>query len=339
MITRRGVLARALLSALALSYPSARAQTDPTEKKPETAKPVGRVLAAGPPAGVLIYVLAPEKLIGWPSDLRPEERAFIAPPYGDLAYIGRIAGRGSTVPLEKVVELKPDLILDLGSINPTFTSTAERVEKQTGIPYKLLDGRFADSPRMIRRAAELLGSGERGEAVAKEAEAILAEAAAVVKSVQAPPRVYLARGEDGLETGVAGSINTEIIEFVGAKNVAASAGEGRLTRVSPEQILDWNPEVIVTQYVNVYKTVFSDPVWKGLEAVKTKKVYFAPSLPFGWLDGPPGINRLIGVRWLLSKLYGNRASFDLRDATRDFYNRFYHLDLTPAQIDRLLGEG
>ena len=34
------------------------------------------------------------------------------------------------------------------------------------------------------------------------------------------PRVYLARGPDGLETGLQGSINTEIIERVGAINVA-----------------------------------------------------------------------------------------------------------------------
>jgi hypothetical protein len=40
---------------------------------------VERVMAAGPPAAVVLYVLAPEKMIGWPAAPRPNERDLLLP--------------------------------------------------------------------------------------------------------------------------------------------------------------------------------------------------------------------------------------------------------------------
>ena len=61
------------------------------------------------------------------------------------------------------------------------------------------------------------------------------------------PRVYLARGPEGLETGSRGSINTEIIERVGAVNVVEGLREkGGLVTASPEQVIAWAPDTIIT---------------------------------------------------------------------------------------------
>ena len=68
--------------------------------------------------------------------------------------VGRITGRGNTANLEVVLALKPDLILDIGIVNATYVSLADRVQQQTGIPYALLDGRFdAHRRRPIARSA------------------------------------------------------------------------------------------------------------------------------------------------------------------------------------------
>ena len=42
--------------------------------------------------------------------------------------------------LEKIAALKPDLIVDIGNVDGSFKSLAERVQQQSGIPYVLLDG-------------------------------------------------------------------------------------------------------------------------------------------------------------------------------------------------------
>ncbi len=45
--------------------------------------------------------------------------------------------------------------------------------------------------------------------------------------------------------------------------------------------------------------------------------------PFGWFDRPPSVNRLIGVKWLASVLYGEDANYDIPRDTREFYRLFY----------------
>ena len=82
-------------------------------------------MAAGPPASVVLYVLAPEKMIGWTAAPRPNEREFLLPAVRDLPELGRLTGRGDTANIEVVLKAKPDLIFDFGSVNPTYVSLAE----------------------------------------------------------------------------------------------------------------------------------------------------------------------------------------------------------------------
>src|SRR5262249_3256448 len=143
-------------------------------------------------------------------------------------------------------------------------------------------------------------------------------------------------GPDGLETAGAGSINLEFLSAIRAINVADAAGKGSgLVKVTPEQIASWNPDVILTLDAKFEKSVLTDPSWSGISAVRDKRVYRAPALPFGWIDAPPGINRLIGIDWLISILYPARSTVDLGKATREFYSLFYHIDLTDEQLASL----
>jgi len=75
--------------------------------------------------------------------------------------------------------------------------------------------------------------------------------------------------------------------------------------------------------------------WRGAE-VRARRVHLSPKLPFGWVDFPPCVNRLIGLQWLAKILYPDLFPEDLRALTRDFYARFYHVTPSDAQIDRVL---
>lgn len=90
-----------------------------------------------------------------------------------------------------------------------------------------------------------------------------------------------------METGLEGSINLEILEAAGAVNVAAAAGKGGLTKVSLEQILQWNPKTILISDTAFAKTVKGDARWGSIAAIKEARVFVVPSAPFGWFDTPP----------------------------------------------------
>jgi len=341
-VLARRVLARCVLAAAwllgGLAPVAARPFTDAAGRTVEIPARVGRVLAAGPPASVMLYTLAPGRMVGWVRAPSPAERPFLAPATRDLPVTGRLTGRGGTANVEAVLALKPDLIVDLGSTRPTYASLADRVQAQTGIPYVLLDGTFAKTGETYRRLGDLLGEADAAEALAIFADATLREVADAIATVPESrrPRVYYARGPRGLETAPAGSLNAELLDVVGARNVAVATGQGGLATVSPEQVLAWDPDVIVTQDPSFRRAVATDPLWAGVKAVRAGRVYQAPSLPFGWFDAPPGPNRLIGVRWLAGVLYPDLFPQPLPEVTRDFYRRFYHVDLDAAQVDTVL---
>ncbi|MGH8641173.1 MAG: iron ABC transporter substrate-binding protein [Burkholderiales bacterium] len=330
-------------AAATLDLPVALAQeappfTDGAGRKIALPQRVARIYAAGPPASILVFAIVPDKLIGWTSAWRAAERPFIAQKYADLPTLGRLTGRGNTANVEVIIQAKPDLIVDYGTVSPTLASLADRVQQQTGIPYLLLDGDFDRMAEVIRQIGAASGDEGRAEALARYAQDTVSDITRRVAKVPAArrPRVYYGRGPQGLNTGLAGSITTEFIEQLGAVNVAAGLGRGGLVQVSIEQVLLWNPDVIVTIDSNFYAAARTHPQWRDLPAVKTGRIYLAPTLPFGWIDSPPSINRLIGLRWLARILYPDAFPEDLRPIVRDFYTRCYHQAPSDAQLDQLL---
>ena len=113
------------------------------------------MFAGGPPAAILLYTFAPDLLIGWTRSHDPAQCEFLGPGGCDKPEVGRLTGRGNTTNLEVLLKLKPDLILDVGSINDTYVSLATRVQEQTVIPYALLDGRFDAIGPLYRKLGEL----------------------------------------------------------------------------------------------------------------------------------------------------------------------------------------
>lgn len=334
--------ALAALAALTLGFPAqaqTRSITDSAGRVVEVPERVGSVFAAGPPAAILLYIMAPDRMLGWPRANRADERAFLAQPHADLPELGTLTGQGGEANLERMLALQPDLILDFGSVRDTYVDLANRVQAQTGIPYLLIDGRFENTPAALRLLGEALGVPERGEALARDAEATFARIDALLAEVPEAerPRAYLARGPEGLESGVVGSINTEILERAGGVNVLGRSDTARgLVQVNFESLLATDPDVIVTWDRQFFEGHRDNPLWSRMRAVQEGRVHLSPVLPFGWIDRPPSLNRIIGLDWMAATFYPDRYQIDLRARTRAFYRLWYHIDLTEAQLDLLL---
>ena len=298
---------------------------------------VERVYAAGPPASVLVFAIAPDKLTGWTRAMRPNEAQFFAERYAQLPELGRLTGRGNTANVEVVLKAKTDLIVDIGSTGGTLASLASQVQEQTKIPYALFDGRIEATPAALRSLGRLMGNEAEAEKLAVWYENELRDIKQRVARISSHPLVYYGRGTSGLQTGGKGSINIEVLEILGARNAAAEARAGLVT-VSFEQVILWDPEVILTTDPNYWASVWSDQRWRSVKAVAAKRVYLSPHLPFGWFDFPPGANRLLGVWWAGKLLYPQAFDVDLRAKVAEFHRLFYHREPSAAQLDAMLGE-
>jgi iron complex transport system substrate-binding protein len=299
---------------------------------------VRRVMPAGQPAAVLVFVLAPEKLIGWSQPLSRAQRTYLPAKSARLPVIGQLTGPNPTATVESVFRLRPDLIIDSGPVTQEAAMLADQIQEQTRVPYILLDGGIQQSSVMLESIGAILGVAERGQALAYEVRQAIdgVRGRLLIKSATERPLIYYGRGADGLETGLAGSQVMAAIDQVGVVNLAARLGQGERTRVTREQILKWNPAVIIAQQPSFYNALQRDRGWRGLAAVADKRIYLAPQDPFGWIDDPAGVNRIIGLPWLTSLFYPDVYQEDLRVIVRDFYDKFYGVKLTDRQLEGLV---
>jgi len=318
-------------------HASAASITDATGRTVTAPDRVARIYPAGPPAAIWIYTLAPDLLIGWVEALTPEQREFLLPDVAAQPTVARLTGRSAETNLDAVTALKPDLIVDIGTVNASYTSLAERVQQQTGIPYVLLDGILDRVGATYRALGHMIGRSEAAEKLARYAETTIATITQRSTAVPpgARPRVYYARDAGGLQTARAGSMIGQPIDFLGAHNVAAELPSGGSSTVSIEQVASWNPDVIIASDRDFATRVRNDQAWASIAAVKAGRVYLAPRLPFGWVDYPPAVNRLIGLWWLAKIFYPAQFPEDIKALTRDFYTAFYHVTPSAAQIERV----
>jgi iron complex transport system substrate-binding protein len=153
---------------------------------------------------------------------------------------------------------------------------------------------------MLRVAGRLLGVADRGDDLAGSAEHAInsLRGQLLIDSAVNRPRVYYGRGANGFEPALPGSPAAAAIEDAGAINVAALPGAAGPVAATRQQIQDWNPDIIIAESSAFYSSLLHDPGWRSLAAVRNKHFYLEPATPFGWIDDPPGVNRLIGLYWL-----------------------------------------
>jgi iron complex transport system substrate-binding protein len=67
---------------------------DATGRTVQVPDRIERVMPAGPPAAVLLYTLAPEKLIGWPHAPGPASKNLLGPSFADLPQLAPLVHEG-----------------------------------------------------------------------------------------------------------------------------------------------------------------------------------------------------------------------------------------------------
>jgi iron complex transport system substrate-binding protein len=320
-------LAVLLFAALSAAPAVAAEFTDSAGRRLILPDHISRAMAANMSAEVLVFVLAPDELAGW---VQPPIGK-LPPRFVHLPLLGPITDPAAAV----ITRLRPDVIIDVGDVTPDRAAFADQVTQATGTPYILLDGSFDRMPTMLRVTGRVLGVADRGDDLAGSAEHAInsLRGRLLIQSALNRPRVYYGRGFNGLEPARPSTPAAAAIEDAGAINVAALPGADGPAVVTRQQVQEWNPDIIIAETTTFYDALIRDPGWRSLAAVRNKHVYLEPAMPFGWIDDPPGVNRLIGLYWLSVLLYPGDNQNDVRSLAQDFYDKFYGIALSDKQID------
>ena len=335
-LTRRALLRTAPAALLRPCLSRAATITDDVKRAVTTPDKVHHVFPAGPEAAILLYTLAPQMLMGWTKPNTPRACTYLLENICRRPDLGHLADGNRNPNLDRIKALKPDLILDVGGTDPDYAVLADWVQKETGIPYALLDGRALSLSTSYEKLGRLIGREAEGADFAdycNQTLGVITNRIAFVPPEQRP-RIYYAGGPKGLTTGRGGAIEMELIELL-ARNAAGDT-QGGIVDVTLEQVRAFDPDIILAADLRLLAALRTDPGWSSMKAMREGRSHATPQLPFDWIFALPSANRLIGLWWLATLLYPQHFKEDLRDTARDFFDRFYHTTPSAAQIEQAL---
>lgn len=241
---------------------------------------------------------------------------------------------GKDFNFDELAKLEPQVIFD-------SKEDLRDKAKELGIP--LVNCTFSTYETM-QKSIELTGQVYGGKAVdiAKKYNDELSSTVASVKEktdkISDSDRPSVMHGNsvytfvlDGKDTIIDTWINT-----AGGKNAVAESTKGNAQqKFSLEQIIDWNPDVIITGKADEVDQILSDPAWASISAVKEKKVYVNPKGVFGW--DRYGVEELLQIQWVSALLHPDVfTDLDIRTKMKDFYKTYLNYELTENEIDLIL---
>lgn len=308
--------------------------TDSLGREVAIPKTVNRIVPSGKLAQLYLMMACPEKLVS--VSKKPTKWDKVKE---DLPVTGQLYGGKGEFNREEVLKLNPQIIIDLGEKKKTIREDMDKIQRETGIPTVFIEAGIDQTAQAFRTLGELTGTKEHCDALAKFAEDAVAFAKKASGNIPEKQRIriYQTSTDDGLGADLDGTAHVEVMHRIGAVNAAeakAVGGRGGQT-VSMEEIIRWNPQVILCSTEKGYEAVTTGEAWKGIQAVKDGRVYRVPDEPYNVLSSPPSANRIAGIYWLGALIYPEQyASADWKEKIREWYKLAYHHELTDEELNR-----
>ncbi|MCK9278767.1 MAG: ABC transporter substrate-binding protein [Methanoculleus sp.] len=259
-----------------------------------------------------------DRVVAQPQQCTTERLYTVVPGYRTTPDVGSFDNAN----VEEILKLNPDIVIG------RYSSSAHI--EVTGIPVVGVLTGTAETETLkqeFRMMGTVFGREERAERLI----AYWDETLALIEAKLAD----LPEGERKRVYGGSGAWEEAMISAAGGINVAADLAQQSGSKVSPEQLVQWNPEAIY--YSPKSGDTFStNPQFATIQAVRDGAVYPCPAgTMFSW--SRPSPEAPLANLWLAQKLYPDRfADVDLADETKKFFHEFYDYDLTDQEVESIL---
>lgn len=333
--------AAAVAAAPQLAAQEKRSVVDQLDRRVSIPAKVGRaVTLQHQTLNVIVQLGGEGQLVGVLRDWQkwlPASLGTIAPRLKTLAQPGEL----TKVNVEELLRLKPDVVF------VTHYAPAAMIEQIERVGFPVVAVSFFTVPASERgKLNPVLPDEDRaytdglkagieliGEVLGRKDQArtmvdyIFARRRVVEERVGRLPReqrVRLYMANPNLETYGAGKYTGIIMERAGGLNVAAATIKG-YKKVSMEDVLRWNPQVIFVQdrYAPVLDEIKNGAAWQKVDAVRNARVYMTPEYVKPW-GHPMPESVSLGELWMAKKLYPEKfADIDMQAAADEYYRLFF----------------
>ena len=298
---------------------------------------VKRIAVSGPLTQIVLFALCPDKLAGISGAWSKEAEQYIATEYYNLIELGQLYGGKGELNLETLLASGAEVVIDVGEPKGSVKEDLDALSEQTGIPFVHITATLSTMADAYRQLGKLLGMEDEAEKLAVYCEENYALISGIAERADKVKLLYCL-GDKGLNVIAKGSFHAEVIDMLG-DNIAVveePSSKGTGNEVDMEQILLWDPDVILFASGSVYAEAAEDELWKTVRAVKEGRYYEVPFGPYNWMGFPPSVQRYMGMLWMAKLLYGDAADYDMYEKTAEYFKLFYHCDLTEEQYNALI---
>ena len=317
--------------------PETRVFTDSVGREVTVPVQIDRIAVSGPMAQIVLFALCPDKLVGISNAWDESAAQYLDTEYYNLPLLGQLYGGKGELNLETLLESGAQVVIDVGEAKGSIVEDLDALQEQTNIPFVHIDAALASMDETYTLLGDLLGMPDEAKALADYCRSTYDRALTIADSVEKANLLYVT-GDAGLNVIAQGSYHAEVIDLL-SNNLAVvddPSSKGTGNEVDMEQILNWNPDVILFAPDSVYDTMAGDAAWQGVTAIQNGAYYEVPMGPYNWMGFPPSVQRLLGMLWMAKVLYPEAADYDLYTEAAQYFKLFYHCDLTREQYDALV---
>ena len=317
--------------------PETRVFTDSVGREVTVPVQIDQVAVSGPMAQIVLFALCPDKLVGISNAWDESAAQYLDTEYYNLPLLGQLYGGKGELNLETLLESGAQVVIDVGEAKGSIVEDLDALQEQTNIPFVHIDAALASMDETYTLLGDLLGMPDEAKALADYCRSTYDRALTIADSVEKANLLYIT-GDAGLNVIAQGAYHAEVIDLL-SNNLAVvddPSSKGTGNEVDMEQILNWNPDVILFAPDSIYDTVAGDAAWQGVTAIQNGAYYEVPMGPYNWMGFPPSVQRLLGMLWMAKVLYSEAADYDLYTEAAEYFKLFYHCDLTQEQYDALV---
>ena len=318
--------------------PTTRTFTDSLGREVTLPTNLTKIAVSGPLAQIVVFAIAPEMMVGIANGWADEAKGLIPDEYYNLPELGQLYGGKGELNLETLLQSGAEVVIDVGERKDGMTEDLDALQEQTGIPFVHVDCYTGSMGDTYRALGALLGNkDDEAKALSEYCDKIYNRTNEIANSVEKVNLLYCL-GDKGENVIAQGSYHAEVIDLL-SNNLAvvdSPSSKGSGNEVDMEQILKWNPDVILFAPGSIYATVGEDATWQGVNAIKNGNYYEVPVGPYNWMGFPPSVQRMLGMMWMAKILYPEAADYDLYTEVAEYFQLFYHTTLSEDAYNALV---
>lgn len=298
---------------------------------------IDRVAVSGPIAQIMIFSLAPDKMVGIATEWSEVSEDILKPEHYNLPILGQLYGGKGELNLETLLGSGAQIVIDIGEPKDTIVSDLDQLQEQTGIPFVHITANLDNMGDSYRLLGKLFNMTEEAEKLASYCETTYEKTQAIAAEVDKVNLLYCL-GDKGQNVIAKGSYHGEVIDLL-SNNLAVAihpVSQGTGNEVDMEQIAIWDPDVILFAPDSVYSSIAKDEAWQTIRAIQNGNYYEVPNGPYNWVGFPPSVQRYLGMMWMSQLLYPEKAAYNLNAEVSEYFELFYHTALTEEQYNQLV---